>query len=86
MARKSIEQRIAELDERKKTLKARLGKQERKTSGAEHISARDLINRDEIMRLPASQMILLRQGQRPAIAAKLRYFDDPEFGGLYGPP
>lgn len=29
MARKSIEQRIAELEERKKTLKARLGKQER---------------------------------------------------------
>lgn len=29
MARKSIEQRIAELDERKETLKARLGKQER---------------------------------------------------------
>lgn len=29
MIRKSIEQRIAELEERKKTLKARLGKQER---------------------------------------------------------
>ena len=29
MARKSISQRLAELEERKKTLKARLGKQER---------------------------------------------------------
>ncbi|MGF6178365.1 mobilization protein [Ensifer sp. 4252] len=29
MARKSINQRLAELEERKKTLKARLGKQER---------------------------------------------------------
>ncbi|WP_312367150.1 mobilization protein [Ensifer sp.] len=29
MARKSIEQRIAELEERKKTLKARLGRKER---------------------------------------------------------
>lgn len=59
---------------------------EGKTSSSEHISARDLINPDEIMRLPANEMILLRQGQRPAIAAKLRDFDDPEFRGLYDPP
>lgn len=56
---------------------------EGKTSSSEHISARDLINADEIMRLPADQMILLRQGQRPAWVRKIRYHDDNEFRGLF---
>ncbi len=59
---------------------------EGKRSTSEHVSARDLINPDEIMRLSQQQMILLRQGQRPALVRKLRYFDDPEFRGLYEPP
>ncbi|MHB0953239.1 MAG: type IV secretory system conjugative DNA transfer family protein [Allorhizobium sp.] len=54
-----------------------------KTSSSEHISGRDLINADEIMRLPADQMILLRQGQRPAWVQKLRYYADPEFEGAF---
>ena len=56
-----------------------------KTSSAEHISARDLINPDEIMRLPETSMILLRQGQRPAWITKLRYYADHEFKGAYDP-
>ncbi len=53
------------------------------TSRAEHISARDLINADEIMRLKSSKMILLRQGQSPAVVSKIRYFEDKEFAGLF---
>jgi type IV secretory pathway TraG/TraD family ATPase VirD4 len=34
------------------------------------------------MRLPADQQVLLRPGQRPVLAAKLRHFADPEFQGL----
>ena len=56
---------------------------EGKTSSSEHISARDLINADEIMRLPADRMILLRQGQRPARVQKIRYYADTEFKGAF---
>ncbi|MDI7862375.1 type IV secretory system conjugative DNA transfer family protein [Rhizobiaceae bacterium n13] len=56
---------------------------EGKRSTAEHISARDLINPDEIMRLPRDRMILLHQGQRPVLAKKLRYFEDMEFRTLF---
>ena len=55
------------------------------TSRAEHIAARDLINADEILRLSSSQMILLRQGQSPSVASKIRYFEDKEFAGLFSP-
>ncbi|MBD9490452.1 type IV secretory system conjugative DNA transfer family protein [Ensifer sp. ENS11] len=58
---------------------------EGKNSSSEHISARDLINADEIMRLPEDRMILLRQGQRPAWVQKLRYYADPEFKGAFDP-
>ncbi|MBO0140229.1 type IV secretory system conjugative DNA transfer family protein [Agrobacterium sp. Ap1] len=57
---------------------------EGKTSPARHISARDLINPDEIMRLVADRMILLRYGQRLVRAKKLRYFEDVEFRGMFG--
>lgn len=58
---------------------------EGKNSSSEHISARNLINADEILRLPEDTMILLRQGQRPAWGRKLRYYADPEFKGAYDP-
>jgi type IV secretion system protein VirD4 len=58
---------------------------EGKSSTSQHISARDLINPDEIMRLPDSRMILLRQGQRPIIAKKLRYYEDVEFKAIFSP-
>ncbi|CAH0342411.1 type IV secretory system conjugative DNA transfer family protein [Rhizobium sp. CECT 9324] len=59
---------------------------EGKHSSSEHISARDLINPDEIMRLDPDQLILLRQGERPARVRNLRYFADPEFKGAFDPP
>ncbi|PIO96388.1 type IV secretory system conjugative DNA transfer family protein [Pleomorphomonas carboxyditropha] len=56
------------------------------TSTSQHVSARDLVNPDEIMRLPQTSMILLQQGQRPAVVEKLRYFADPEFKGMFETP
>ncbi len=35
------------------------------------------------MRLGAALEILLRQGQAPVIARKVRYYDDEEFQRLY---
>ncbi|MET0172024.1 MAG: type IV secretory system conjugative DNA transfer family protein [Agrobacterium vaccinii] len=58
---------------------------EGKQTSAEHVAARNLINADEVMRLPADTMILLQQGQRPARLRKIRYFEDPEFKGLFDP-
>lgn len=43
------------------------------------ITGRDLLTPDEIMQL------LRAQGQPTAMAAKLRYYADCEFGGLFLP-
>ena len=56
------------------------------TSTTAHLSRRELMTPDEIMRLDSSLEILLRQGAAPAIAAKVRYYDGPEFRGLFTPP
>ena len=53
------------------------------TSTTAHLSRRELMTPDEIMRLDSSLEILLRQGEAPAIAAKVRYYDGPEFRGLF---
>jgi len=56
------------------------------TTGAStsvHLTRRDLLTPDEVMRLDASLEILLPQGQAPVIARKVRYFADPEFQGLF---
>ncbi|QYA08685.1 type IV secretory system conjugative DNA transfer family protein [Agrobacterium larrymoorei] len=58
---------------------------EGKQTSSEHVAARNLINADEVMRLPRDMMILLRQGQRPARLRKIRYFEDKEFKGLFDP-
>ena len=47
-----------------------------------HLSRRELMTPDEIMRLDSSLEILLRQGEAPVIAAEIRYFDDPAFRNL----
>ncbi len=52
---------------------------EGKQTNSEHIAARNLINADEIMRLPDDRMILLRQGHYPAKLRKIRYYEDKEF-------
>ncbi len=51
-------------------------------STSTHLSRRELMTPDEIMRLDSSLEILLRQGEAPVIAAKIRYFDDPAFRNL----
>jgi type IV secretion system protein VirD4 len=52
------------------------------TSTTAHLSRRELMTPDEIMRLDSGLEILLRQGDAPVIAAKIRYFDDPAFRNL----
>jgi type IV secretion system protein VirD4 len=53
------------------------------TSTSTHLSRRELMTPDEIMRLDSSLEILLSHGAAPAIAAKVRYYDGPEFRGLF---
>jgi len=55
------------------------------TSTSVHLTRRELMTPDEVMRLDSSLEILLRQGEAPVIAQKVRYFADPEFRGLYEP-
>jgi type IV secretion system protein VirD4 len=50
-----------------------------------HLSRRELITPDEIMRLDSSLEILLRQGAAPVIAAKVRFYADGDFRGLCSP-
>ncbi|WP_387425305.1 type IV secretory system conjugative DNA transfer family protein [Sphingomonas melonis] len=40
---------------------------------------------DEIMRMPADTLLLLRQGERPLWAKKIRYYDQREFARLFDP-
>jgi type IV secretion system protein VirD4 len=49
------------------------------TSTSNHLTRRDLLTPDEVMRLDANLEILLRQGTAPVIARKVRYFADAEF-------
>ena len=44
---------------------------------------RDLMTPDEIMRLDVETLLLLRPGQAPVMACKLRYFRDAKFEGLF---
>ena len=53
------------------------------TSTSTHLSRRELMTPDEIMRLDSTLEILLRQGEAPVIAAKVRYYDGPEFRNLF---
>src|SRR3954447_1445010 len=55
----------------------------RSDGSASHLVRRDLLTPDEVMRLPAGAMLLLRQGAPPILAGKVYYFADPEFRGLF---
>lgn len=55
----------------------------RGTSTSHNVAKRELLTPDEVMRLDAGTKILLRQGRRPALARKVRYYEDREFAGLY---
>ena len=50
-----------------------------------HVTARRLVTSDEIMRMPAATLLLLRQGERPLLAGKVRYYAEREFAGLFDP-
>jgi type IV secretion system protein VirD4 len=53
------------------------------TSTAAHLTRRELLTPDEVMRLDSSLEILLLQGQAPVAAQKVRYYADREFAGLF---
>lgn len=52
-------------------------------SVSQNVTARDLVTPDEIMQLPSHLQLLRVQGHPTAIAAKLRYYADQEFAGLF---
>ena len=52
-------------------------------STSTQLSKRELLTPDEVMRLDASLALLLRPGGAPAAVRKVRYFEDPEFRGLF---
>lgn len=49
---------------------------------ATHLAARPLLPPDEAVRLPPDRQVLLRPGRVPALAGKLRHYEDPEFARL----
>lgn len=55
----------------------------RSVSTTGHIAARNLMDPNEIMKLGADKLLLMRVGENPLIVRKLRYFDDKEFAGLF---
>ena len=48
-------------------------------------TGRSLLTPDEVRVLPQNRELLFLAGLRPIIAAKLRYYDDPEFAGTFDP-
>ena len=52
-------------------------------STSHNVTGRDLMTPDEIMQLPEHIQLLRIQGQPTALAQKLRYYDEPEFAGLF---
>ena len=45
--------------------------------------SRNLLNPDEVMRLPRSTVIALVQGEPPVLLERLEYYKDPEYKGLF---
>jgi len=52
--------------------------------GQQHVG-RALLTPDEVRTLRPDRQLLFLAGQRPIIAAKLRYYDDREFAGRFDP-
>ena len=53
------------------------------SSTSTHLARRELMTPDEVMRLHPSLEILLRPGEAPVVAQKVRYYADPEFRRLF---
>ena len=47
-----------------------------------NLSRRDMLTPDEVMRFDADKLLLLRPGEAPLVANKVRYFAEPEFNNL----
>jgi type IV secretion system protein VirD4 len=48
-------------------------------------TGRALLTPDEVRNLPQGRELLFLAGLRPIVANKLRYYDDPEFAGMFDP-
>ena len=57
----------------------------RTVSSSEHLTARNLMDPNEIMKLDPSLMLLMMNGKDPLILRKIRYFEERDFTGLYDP-
>jgi type IV secretion system protein VirD4 len=55
----------------------------RTVSTTQHLAARNLMDANEIMKLPPENLLLLRVGKDPLIVRKLRFYDDKEFAGMF---
>ncbi|MCF8476330.1 MAG: type IV secretory system conjugative DNA transfer family protein [Pseudolabrys sp.] len=55
-------------------------------SHSEQHTARPLLTPDEVRNMPQQAELLFLAGQRPIVAAKLAYYADSEFRGLYDAP
>jgi len=53
------------------------------TSTTDHLVKRELLTPDEVMRLDPSLELLLQQGRAPVTAAKIRYYADRTFAGMF---
>lgn len=53
------------------------------SSTSTHYARRELMTPDEVMRLHPALELLLRPGEAPVVAQKVRYYADPEFQGLF---
>ena len=56
---------------------------ERSLSKTQHLAARNLMDANEIMKLGPDTLLLMRVGESPFVARKLRYFADKEFAGMF---
>ena len=52
-------------------------------SSSTHLTRRDLLTPDEVMRLGANLELLLQPGAAPVIAEKVRHYADGEFRGMF---
>ena len=54
-------------------------------SASLNYARRDLLTPDEVMRMHPDHLLLLRPGEAPLFARKVRHYADAEFRSLTGP-
>jgi type IV secretion system protein VirD4 len=55
----------------------------RSISQTQHLAARNLMDANEIMKLPPDNLLLMIAGKDPLIVRKLRFYEDREFLGMF---